>query len=79
MFLFDGILGLNHQSTNANRLHARHNGQKTTNIAFFDGHAESFATKVLPGGDGDANPAGTTFGLANLAKYPYPKWRIDQP
>ncbi len=79
VFIFDGILGLNHQSTNANRLNARHNGQKTTNVAFLDGHAESFPTKSLPGGDGNANPAGTTFGLTNLRNFAYPKWRIDQP
>jgi prepilin-type N-terminal cleavage/methylation domain-containing protein/prepilin-type processing-associated H-X9-DG protein len=77
-FLFDGILGLNHQSTNANRLNARHNNQRTTNVVFLDGHAESFPTKDLPGGDGDANPAGTAFSVANLQKYNLPKWRIDQ-
>jgi len=80
-FLFDGILGLNFQSTNANRLNARHSNRRITNIAFFDGHAESFPTKSLPGGDGDANAgggAGNTFSVANLKKYPRPLWRLDQ-
>ncbi|CAA9422720.1 MAG: hypothetical protein AVDCRST_MAG64-2988, partial [uncultured Phycisphaerae bacterium] len=48
VFLFDGILGLNYAGTNANRINARHNNQKVTNIAFIDGHAESLPTKSLP-------------------------------
>ncbi len=75
--LFDGLWGVN-LDNNANRLNARHNGKKVTNISFWDGHAESFNTKTLPGGDGDANPGSTTFGVANLQKYPYPQWRLDQ-
>jgi prepilin-type processing-associated H-X9-DG protein/prepilin-type N-terminal cleavage/methylation domain-containing protein len=80
VFAFDGVLGLNHQSTNANRLNARHDKQRVTNILFFDGHAESFKTKDLPGGDGNANPAGTTFDPkgTELQKKPYPVWRLDQ-
>ena len=82
VFVFDGVLGLNHQSTNANRLNARHNKASVTNILLFDGHAESFRTKDLPGGDRDANPAGTTFNPNNpnseLMKKPYPIWRLDQ-
>jgi prepilin-type N-terminal cleavage/methylation domain-containing protein/prepilin-type processing-associated H-X9-DG protein len=79
VFLFDGI-SLNLQSTNANRLNARHNRQTATNILFFDGHADTFPTKGLPGGIGDANPASTTFGLPNLQDPKYaggPKWRLD--
>jgi prepilin-type N-terminal cleavage/methylation domain-containing protein/prepilin-type processing-associated H-X9-DG protein len=81
VFLFDGILGLNFQRTNANRLNARHNKQTMTNLLFFDGHAETFRTADLPGGLGNANPATTTFGLANLQSPKYaggPKWRLDQ-
>jgi prepilin-type processing-associated H-X9-DG protein/prepilin-type N-terminal cleavage/methylation domain-containing protein len=81
VFLFDGILGLNIQRTNANRLNARHNKRTATNILFFDGHAETFRTADLPGGLGNANPATTTFGLANLGSPKYaggPKWRLDQ-
>jgi prepilin-type N-terminal cleavage/methylation domain-containing protein/prepilin-type processing-associated H-X9-DG protein len=81
VFLFDGILGLNFQRTNANRLNARHNKQTATNILFFDGHAETYPTASLPGGLGDGNPALTTFGLANLQSSKYaggPKWRLDQ-
>jgi prepilin-type N-terminal cleavage/methylation domain-containing protein/prepilin-type processing-associated H-X9-DG protein len=80
VFVFDGILGLNFQATNANRLNARHDRQRVTNLLFFDGHAESFRTKDLPGGDGDANPAKTTFDLPNLQKNynSGPKWRLDQ-
>ena len=80
VFVFDGVLGLNHQATNANRLNARHDRQRATNILFFDGHAESFKTKDLPGGEGDANPPSFTFSLANLQlpKYNQIKWRLDQ-
>jgi prepilin-type processing-associated H-X9-DG protein len=80
VFAFDGILGLNFQSTNANRLNARHNNRTTTNILFFDGHADTYPTKSLPGGVGDANPANQTFGLPNLTDPKYaggPKWRLD--
>ena len=76
-FMFDGLWGVN-LTNNANRINARHNRQRQTNISFFDGHAETFNTKDLPGGDGDANPGATTFGLANLQNYPFPLWRLDQ-
>jgi prepilin-type N-terminal cleavage/methylation domain-containing protein/prepilin-type processing-associated H-X9-DG protein len=84
VFLFDGILGLNHQSTNPNRINARHSRQTVTNLAFFDGHAESIKTKDLPApvkgqGDGDCKPGSTTFSLNNLKQYGYPRWRLDQP
>ncbi|MDB5295170.1 MAG: hypothetical protein JWO31_1153 [Phycisphaerales bacterium] len=77
--LFDGFF-LNLMAVSANRLGARHNNKKITNVMMFDGHAESLRTKDLPGGDGNANQpdAPTTFGLANLKNYPYPKWRLDQ-
>jgi prepilin-type N-terminal cleavage/methylation domain-containing protein/prepilin-type processing-associated H-X9-DG protein len=80
VMLFDGVF-LNIQTVNANRLNARHANKKMTNLLFADGHAESVHTKDLPGGDQDANQPGgasTTFGLANLRNYPYPKWRLDQ-
>ncbi len=79
---YDGVGTVNIQSVNANRLNARHKRYSITNILFFDGHADSIPTKSLPGEDGDAGvgaAAGTTFSLANLAKYPATKWRLDQP
>jgi prepilin-type N-terminal cleavage/methylation domain-containing protein/prepilin-type processing-associated H-X9-DG protein len=80
VLMFDGIAA-NHQGTNANRVNARHQSRTITNMLFFDGHGESFSTKALPGGDGDANQPGgaaVTFGNANLVNYPYPKWRTNQ-
>jgi prepilin-type processing-associated H-X9-DG protein len=81
VFLFDGI-SINLQTQNANRLNARHNKQRDTNILFFDGHAETLPTKSLPGGDGNAGVGGSaasaTFALTNLANYKYPLWRLDQ-
>jgi prepilin-type N-terminal cleavage/methylation domain-containing protein/prepilin-type processing-associated H-X9-DG protein len=78
VFLFDGIFGFNYVSTNANRINARHGNRKYTNCLFVDGHAESVKTDTIPGGDKDANPAATSFALANCLKYPFPKWRLDQ-
>lgn len=80
VYMFDGIGG-NLQTVNANRLNARHNRNTVTNILFFDGHVESILTATLPGGIGNAGvgaAAGATFSKANLAKYPYPLWRLDQ-
>ena len=81
VFLFDGLLGLNYAATNANRINARHKRQRITNVAFFDGHAESIMTKDIPGGDGDANAGGgpvVTFSLANCQRFPRVHWRMDQ-
>jgi len=81
VFLFDGM-SINLQQQNANRLNARHGRQRYTNILFFDGHAETFPTKTLPGGDGNAgvgsSAASATFSTANLKNFPRPLWRTDQ-
>jgi prepilin-type processing-associated H-X9-DG protein len=80
VLLYDGLWA-NQMSVNANRVNARHLRRTMTNMLFFDGHAESITTSSLPGGAGDANkPAGpaVTFGAANLANFPFPKWRINQ-
>jgi prepilin-type N-terminal cleavage/methylation domain-containing protein/prepilin-type processing-associated H-X9-DG protein len=76
--IFDGMW-INVQGSNANRVNARHNDRKLTNILMADGHGESFRTADLPGGLGDARPGSTTFSLENLRRFPYPKWRLDQP
>jgi prepilin-type N-terminal cleavage/methylation domain-containing protein/prepilin-type processing-associated H-X9-DG protein len=75
VFLFDGISFNLHGRPN--RLNARHNKQTMTNILFFDGHAESYPTKGLPGGDGVATAA--DFALSNLQQPQYNeiKWRLD--
>ena len=81
VFLFDGLLGLNYSATNANRINARHKRQTVTNVAFFDGHAESIMTKEIPGGDGDANAGGgpaNTFSLVNCNRFRRVLWRMDQ-
>ena len=82
-FLFDGLLGLNYTG-NANRINARHIRQSVTNVAFFDGHAESVPTKSIPGGDKDARtgdgnaPFGDPDSPGNANKYSHPLWRMDQ-
>jgi prepilin-type processing-associated H-X9-DG protein len=79
VFIYDGVGSVNYFSTNANRINARHNKEKQTNILFFDGHAETTYTKTLPGGDGNAGiPATNVFTLANLKNHPRPLWRMDQ-
>jgi prepilin-type processing-associated H-X9-DG protein len=81
VFMYDGVF-CHHAAVNANRINARHNRMKSTNLAFFDGHAETVETKGLPGGDGDAGiqaAAVATFSYANLqANYPWPHWRTNQ-
>jgi prepilin-type N-terminal cleavage/methylation domain-containing protein/prepilin-type processing-associated H-X9-DG protein len=80
VFLFDGCTGSNYLSTNANRINARHSGQKITNIAFVDGHAESITTKDLPGGDGNANQPSAAANFdpnGNLKNFRFPKWLLD--
>lgn len=82
VIIYDGLANVHMITGNANRLNARHGSSpknKQTNLLFVDGHVESAFTKDLPGGIGDANPATTTFGLPNLALFPFPKWRTDQP
>jgi len=82
VIIFDGIGSVNMQTQNANRLNARHGGEKQTNMLMLDGHAETLATETLPGGGDDAGAlpaaASATFSTANLAKYPYPKWRVNK-
>jgi prepilin-type N-terminal cleavage/methylation domain-containing protein/prepilin-type processing-associated H-X9-DG protein len=82
VFLFDGLFANIHYD--GDRVSARHGMSKQTkqtNILFFDGHAETFATKGLPGGMGP-NAAGTdVFDPAKL-KTNNPGgllWRLDQP
>jgi prepilin-type N-terminal cleavage/methylation domain-containing protein/prepilin-type processing-associated H-X9-DG protein len=76
VFLFDGVSFNLHKRPN--RLNARHAKASITNLLFFDGHAESFRTKDLPGRDGAATAA--DFDLANLQRPEFNsiKWRLDQ-
>ena len=77
VIFFDGII-YHHQSVNANRVNARHDNSTRTNLAFIDGHVETWLTAELPGGIGAA--ATTDFAIANLnANYSSgPKWRLEQ-
>jgi prepilin-type N-terminal cleavage/methylation domain-containing protein/prepilin-type processing-associated H-X9-DG protein len=80
VFMYDGVY--ENVFSYPNRVNARHNRLTVTNMSFFDGHAQSFQTKDLPGGM-RITPATDTsvFKLSNLNKNyppPNPKWRIDQ-
>ena len=81
VIFYDGLI-YHHTEVNANRISARHKRSTITNLAFFDGHAESFPTAELPGGMGVASTAETkaVFAIANLkAKYPRPPfWLLNQ-
>jgi prepilin-type processing-associated H-X9-DG protein/prepilin-type N-terminal cleavage/methylation domain-containing protein len=69
--LFDGMF-MNHTNVNPARVAARHNNRRTTNILFLDGHVEGLDNKTLP-------KLSTDYTLATLgAKFPHPKWRMDQ-
>ena len=76
VMFFDGLYGFNYITGNANRINARHGGQKFTNCAMFDGHAETIKTSTIPGGDGVASA--NDFTRANIVKWPTPKWRMEQ-
>jgi prepilin-type N-terminal cleavage/methylation domain-containing protein/prepilin-type processing-associated H-X9-DG protein len=80
VMFFDGLL-YNQMSSNANRISARHGKKTQTNLGFFDGHAETFFTRDLPGGMGvkDSTETQQVFSLNNLQqKYPRPLWRLEQ-
>jgi prepilin-type N-terminal cleavage/methylation domain-containing protein/prepilin-type processing-associated H-X9-DG protein len=80
VFLFDGIFANIHYD--GDRVSARHgtNKMRITNILFFDGHAESFPTKDLPGGLGP-NASGTDVFAPSKLRVKNPSglyWRLDQ-
>ena len=78
VFVFDGVGAVNvHERPN--RVSARHNKLKVTNMVMFDGHAESVRTEDIPGGMAakDGGAAGS-FSSANLKGKPAPLWRLDQ-
>ena len=78
VMMYDGTaLGLHFD---ADRLAARHGTRNalSTNLLFFDGHAENAPTKTLPGGLGPNPKAVDRFTLANVKNYPQFRWRTDQ-
>ncbi|HEV8604891.1 MAG TPA: type II secretion system protein [Tepidisphaeraceae bacterium] len=68
VFIFDGIF-MNINSTNPNRISARHGKFTQTNLLFADGHAATFLTKSFP----------PDFKLATvtLPQYRNLRWRLD--
>jgi prepilin-type N-terminal cleavage/methylation domain-containing protein/prepilin-type processing-associated H-X9-DG protein len=68
--LFDGFRALENSPRFIN---ARHFGQSTTNILFFDGHVDGVVTSKLPLWSSELN------NLATMTwNYNFPKWRLDQ-
>jgi len=82
VMLYDGV-GYHLTEVGGNRINARHSKNTKTNLAFYDGHVDTYVTETLPGGRGVKTPAETqtVFGLANLqANYPPPSpmWILEQ-
>lgn len=77
VFMYDGTFyDLNYD---ANRISARHNKNRQSNLLFYDGHAATYYTKELPGGDQNANSPSNPFTTAaGCNQWPATKWRIDQ-
>jgi prepilin-type processing-associated H-X9-DG protein len=74
-FVFDA--SYDNVYNNSARINARHGGALTTNVSFFDGHAETLPRNTLPGGG--RGSTGGDFSITNLTtSYPYPHWRLDQ-
>jgi prepilin-type processing-associated H-X9-DG protein/prepilin-type N-terminal cleavage/methylation domain-containing protein len=78
VYFFDGVYA-NYTATNANRISARHDRKKNTNIVFFDGHAAGFETASLPGGL-TANTGDFALNnlLLNYAPPAHPMWIIEE-
>lgn len=77
VFFFDGLIY--HIGGNGARVNARHGRQTQTNLAFFDGHAETYRTVDLPGGlntNGTAAFSTTNLTSATWAHRPY--WILEQ-
>ena len=72
VLMFDGIRQHNYKT---NRISARHNRKKYTNLLLADGHAVGVETASLPNLT-DAQFGGTDLSVFNAA--PFPKWRLDQ-
>jgi prepilin-type N-terminal cleavage/methylation domain-containing protein/prepilin-type processing-associated H-X9-DG protein len=75
--VYDGIWGHDY---NTNRISARHSRGKRTNVLFADGHAATVEVGSLPNGSDESGDLGGALGSPspNLAKNPFPKWRLDQ-
>ena len=72
VLMYDGIRQHNYKT---NRISARHNRKKYTNILLADGHAESVPSKTLPDLTA-AEMKGSDVSV--FARTPYPRWRLDQ-
>jgi prepilin-type N-terminal cleavage/methylation domain-containing protein/prepilin-type processing-associated H-X9-DG protein len=79
VFIFDGnFFDLWY---NANRINARHNGFRKTNLLFFDGHAQTVDTTTLPGVGPIVTTPILTSPYANaalLSKNTSVRWRTDE-
>ena len=76
VFFFDGLFL--HIAACPSRVTARHSKKTKTNLAFYDGHAQTYNTDELPGG---MKPAGGCFSLFSLTANnppPSPMWLLTQ-
>lgn len=84
VFMYDGCFYdlpyVGSGQAGANRINARHNRARQTNLLFFDGHAATYDMGEIPGGPNDANsPVNPFSSKTELAKWPgNTRWRTDQ-
>jgi len=75
VFFFDGLI--DNIKTNPSRITARHSGRTKTNLAYFDGHAETVDAAGLPGGF-TPTPNDYTYQTLRIAEKQSPMWLLDQ-
>ena len=71
--ILDGLRLLDGRSA---RISARHNRRTATNILFADGHCQTLPEKSLPSDDSIFDSMNAT---ALTQRWPFPRWRMDQP
>jgi prepilin-type processing-associated H-X9-DG protein len=78
--MYDGLRLLDNGGDNPgdrNHVSFRHNGGKSANFLFADGHCETLPKSFLPNLT-DAQITNKNNGVANLQPWPHPHWRLDQ-
>lgn len=73
--MFDGVRYL---EAKIERVHARHNSGRSTNILFGDGHCETIPMSTLPTKEQLTNAQMLGDDLTVFKQWPYPLWRLDQ-
>jgi prepilin-type N-terminal cleavage/methylation domain-containing protein/prepilin-type processing-associated H-X9-DG protein len=83
VLFFDGVF-MNQGSVDPFRVNARHKNRTATNLVFIDGHAETVARRLLPGGTtvgavADLSTVAAEFWPPLSLKYPRIRWTFPNP